>query len=308
MTANVVRQIFLLIILNIFSGSVTSTFNQFHPNIHLTNNPNHYIVSIQYYNFHICGGSMIRRNVVLTAGHCIYNYPIDTMTVRAGSVRFDSGGTVANVVNFVRHQNFHKDSFNRSVHDIALLKLGKSIMRGVTIIGLFMQNEIVVPGSVGTVAGWGIMDEYNRVPNMELRVIHPYVIDKRDCSREYWLWNGVSDVTICTFLPNQSTCKGDSGGPLVVDGRQAGIISWCRGCARSGFPVAYTEVSSYRNWIEQNIMQLMLAPHVVTYLNPWYTGDWQLPPAYYKAIAKKRSLDKQLQEQKDHKKTRRDAT
>ena len=47
-----------------------------------------------------------------------------------------------------------------------------------------------------------------------------------------------------------SVCQGDSGGPLVVeDGTTeqdtlVGVVSWGIGCARSGLPGIYAEVSS----------------------------------------------------------------
>jgi secreted trypsin-like serine protease len=53
------------------------------------------------------------------------------------------------------------------------------------------------------------------------------------------------------------SCQGDSGGPLVakVQGKfvQVGIVSWGHSCADGVFPGIYTNVSSYKDWINDTI-------------------------------------------------------
>ena len=54
-------------------------------------------------------------------------------------------------------------------------------------------------------------------------------------------------------------CQGDAGGPLVYqdeDGHHvlAGIVSWGVGCGRPGLAGVYTNVASYKEWIDNKIM------------------------------------------------------
>ena len=53
-------------------------------------------------------------------------------------------------------------------------------------------------------------------------------------------------------------CQGDSGGPLVYKDAEghhvlAGLVSWGVGCGRPGYAGVYTNVASYKKWIDNHI-------------------------------------------------------
>jgi len=64
----------------------------------------------------------------------------------------------------------------------------------------------------------------------------------------------VDDSMLCAAQPDggMDSCQGDSGGPLVVGGKLAGIVSWGYGCALTGYPGVYANVSYLRQWIDNN--------------------------------------------------------
>nr|CAH7727304.1 unnamed protein product [Callosobruchus chinensis] len=65
----------------------------------------------------------------------------------------------------------------------------------------------------------------------------------------------ITNTQLCTDLwKKQAFCAGDSGGPLVVDDLQVGIVSFnvAFGCS-AGWPGVYTRVTSYLDWISDNI-------------------------------------------------------
>merc|ERR1719412_796010 len=70
------------------------------------------------------------------------------------------------------------------------------------------------------------------------------------------------ETRLCAAYWGMDSCQGDSGGPLVLlvpnmDGSytQIGIVSYGIGCASPGHPGIYTRVSTYKNWIEENMIR-----------------------------------------------------
>lgn len=90
-----------------------------------------YIVSLENSGVHVCGGVIIDRNWILTAGHCVY-WPISEFAgapdmIHAGSTdqTNDSQGQRITVDYSVLHPNWNGDL--RNGHDLALLKLSEPI-------------------------------------------------------------------------------------------------------------------------------------------------------------------------------------
>ena len=56
----------------------------------------------------------------------------------------------------------------------------------------------------------------------------------------------------------KDSCQGDSGGPAVkIENKRAtlmGVVSWGAGCADPHALGAYTEVTKYLEWIEENMV------------------------------------------------------
>ena len=54
---------------------------------------------------------------------------------------------------------------------------------------------------------------------------------------------------------------GDAGGPLVCQGDNnrptlCGLVSWGLGCGRSGYYGVYTEISFFKQWIDEMSIKL----------------------------------------------------
>ena len=212
-------------------------------------------VSLQAYGFHFCGGSIISKDTILTAGHCTTSYPAEWMSVRLGTSKTSGGGALHEVSKIVRHASYKTNMYGIPENDVAVLKLKVPIELGKTAqpVQLYDQDEVAIEGVLSTISGWGALKEGGRAPEI-LQTVDVPVITKSECSKAYASIGGVPAGQICTAYPTggKDACQGDSGGPLTIAGRQAGIVSWGNGCAKKGYPGVYTEVASYRDWLAEH--------------------------------------------------------
>ncbi|XP_052799398.1 chymotrypsin-1-like [Mya arenaria] len=222
--------------------------------------------------FHICGGSVIRKNVVLTAAHCaeIASKPAELKVVVNDHRLFDVDDTEQSIL--VKEIILHEDyipgqDYDNSVYpnDIALLRLVGEVADSSSIIQIDTEEDRNRTGQTCIITGWGLNDTNSATPNI-LQQREMKVISEKECEE---LWD-VEDSFIfkghvCVFDgPNNTTggaaCSGDSGGPLVCDGVLVGVTSWGRtGCRvpETGefLPSVYARVSYYYGWIQTTLQR-----------------------------------------------------
>ncbi len=201
---------------------------------------------------HFCGGTLIDRNSVLTAAHCMEGKPTSQLRVTVGRTSLSSGrGQTRRVIVKAIHPNYRGSA--STGYDAAVLRLNKPVT-GIEPIRLAKgnQNGLERPGRAATVAGWGSTIRQppegggptNKSDRMrEVQV--PIVSDER------------ADGVYRTYAPNlmvaagrqgKDTCLGDSGGPMFVTTSnrrtQIGVTSFGTGCGARGFPGVYAEVNA----------------------------------------------------------------
>ncbi|XP_022904433.2 trypsin delta-like [Onthophagus taurus] len=207
-----------------------------------------YQVSLLWFGSHICGGSLISQNFVVTAAHCTDGATASQFSIRVGSSIRNSGGSTYTVSQVHQHPQYDEDTID---FDISVLRISNNVALGsaVGLIGLPTQDQPINAGDDATVTGWGTLTEGGILPSQLQAVVVP-VVSQAECRRAYGT-SSITDRMMCAGVPQggKDACQGDSGGPLVVGGELIGIVSWGYGCARPGFPGVYSSVPALRSFI-----------------------------------------------------------
>ncbi|XP_011194414.2 trypsin beta [Zeugodacus cucurbitae] len=220
-----------------------------------------YQVSLQYKGQHICGGAIVRPNVIITAAHCVdQTMKVSSFKVRAGSSQHAYGGQLRAVQRILRHEGYSSATYNL---DVALLQLERDLVytQAVQPVVLASRNAVLSAQAKLFVSGWGLTSETGYVSAM-LNYVDVQLIRQETCEQNYKYVVPITTEMFCAGYSagGKDSCQGDSGGPLVSYYHGAatlyGIVSWGVGCAQKEYPGVYAKVAALRPWIDAQLVDI----------------------------------------------------
>ncbi|XP_073441343.1 transmembrane protease serine 13 [Dendrobates tinctorius] len=208
----------------------------------------------RYYE-HVCGGTIINNQYVLSAAHCFTGKePLHYWRIVTGTVNLAESGTVSFIVAVIRHENYNQrtDDF-----DVVLLKLSNPLTFTAVIqpACLPMSQQTFIPNTRCWISGFGKTVASSKDTSPMLMNTEVFIISTPVCNSTGVYSGDITNRMMCAgdLRGGRDSCQGDSGGPLVCMQEDrwylAGVTSWGTGCGQPNKPGVYTRVTEILSWI-----------------------------------------------------------
>ncbi|XP_048452431.1 granzyme K-like [Rhincodon typus] len=231
-----------------------------------------FMASIQCADEHVCGGTLIHAQWVLTSANCALCYfqkIKTTVVLGTHSLKDKKQAQTLNVIFAKPHPAYSK---NTEQNNLALLKLDQAakLNKFVRTLSLPRSTKDIKYGTKCDVLGWGQTDVDDDNSSDTLKEINLTVIKRQLCnSKIYYNLNPViTDDMLCAGdeKGRAKMCRGDAGGPLICKTlikQFAGIAAFEKDCEAVNKPGIYMRLSkNYVKWIKETIKRQMGNNHV----------------------------------------------
>ncbi|XP_076985658.1 putative threonine protease PRSS50 [Tamandua tetradactyla] len=232
-----------------------------------------WMVSVRANGTHICAGTLITSQWVLTVAHCLNQRNV-YYSVQVGSPVLDKTSQYASnitVLQVIVHSQYRAQkywSWIGRANDIGLLKLqlGLKYSNYVWPICLPGLDLEVKDGTICTVTGWGLPKANGMWPQFRsIQEKDVTIMNNKKCDNFYYRFSKVPSLVriitskmVCAEDNNRENfCYEMTGEPLACSVADTwylvGMVSWGPGCKNGEAPPIYLQVSSYQEWIWNRI-------------------------------------------------------
>lgn len=197
-----------------------------------------------------CGASIIHKDAVLTAAHCLEE---------EGYYFIKTGAATRRIYSVTIHPEFEMGSLR---HDVAVLSMKKvedttdgPMIACIPPVPNVEHNAECIAATFNS--------EMNQLEKIYVPYVDPVICTERLSTTRLGKYFELHESFVCAGGSEKDTCIGDGGNPLICPipgqpGRynQIGIVSWGIGCGKKGIPGVYVNISHVRDWID-GVMKIL---------------------------------------------------
>lgn len=207
----------------------------------------------------VCGGTIINRQWIVTAAHCIYRKSARQITIRVGEHNTKSReGSEVDIPaeRIVQHPSYNPSTWD---FDIAMIKVSRRIVFNTYVQPACLPNRPFPVGTQCYVTGWGKISYPGKMHYILQQGSMP-IIDHTTCYATNLGAIGfrVTSNMVCAGYGGQShisSCHDDDGGTFVCRSGEkwylAGAVSHGSSTCSVNVYSVYANVYEFREWIKR---------------------------------------------------------